>query len=252
MPDTILNHGTLDTDPTTTASHCNVHVILTVPHARCDPHLSVRHCDRLAAQFAQLLHDHIMAVAQREPQQQQGSPKLSLACTILQGTEYRSTLDLNRSIARMTQWRQHLTNMIARLLSEKTFVILLDIHSYDNSGIGLCTQPLVPSESTSQWAYVLSIRDPPDALTNALLSHSHPTLNAHCGASAIGIYPGSSMNDIVVSASEEGVPLATMIHINESLTPDKLTLLSRVFADCVTVLAQRIIDNVCNDGITHT
>jgi len=228
-----------------------VHVFLTTPHEKCDPSVTIRHCDRLSGAVANRIVDHIKRIA--------GTSR-NLKCTYVRGTICRALLDLNRPIARMSTWRRQLDTLINQAVSEGEHVILLDVHSY-NSDQDM-ESPYLPTRASLYTAYMLVPATTPvcddrstthnntiiphddcnknyDNHINPLMRDLYTYLQNRLGNDYIGLEPCAEMNDIVNTVGNiPGVVATAMICVNESLSHDEVNSLSQTFTSWLEQLCK--------------
>lgn len=96
------------------------YVMITVPHAACIQDYPTRHCDRVAKEASEILKEQFV---------RQGLPRDHLFYHVNTFELRREDLDMNRTNARGTQWRQELREQAEKWMF-KRYLWLLDVHSY--------------------------------------------------------------------------------------------------------------------------
>jgi len=202
-----------------------VHIFLTVPHCMNDAHINTRHCDRTALRVAQLLEQAI-----------RGLDLPGVHVTVVPGTTYRSQLDLNRPIARMSTWRCDLRAQLQRCMQGgNAYVIVMDIHSFDKTD---CSSSLLPPGTDKHVAFLLDCA----GAKRSSLSSARTLLMDVCQnqfddrKDAVGLYRGSAINDIVSESQHLGAHECIFLSVNESADPADTALLAAAVAQWIHIL----------------
>ena len=154
-------------------------VVISVPHAACQPvTLSAPHpCDSVAPQMAKLLATRLNAQ------------------TVIFGSVPRSVVDMNRYPSRLVLDER---KRLKEATSNQSKVILVDVHSYDDSAPwGEGADLVVFDTEPLQYVSVLT------------MMHIRHMSNVR-----VGFVVGSQQNDIIIEAKSRGVP-SIMLEVHE-------------------------------------
>ena len=183
-----LTHNT--SMPTETAAF-----LLTVPHKTCPAHGHGPHhlCDFLAERAAAALRDKLRARGAEVAE-----PLLGDVC--------RATLDLNRAESRWSRWRRKVADGIAELGATGSPVFVVDVHSY--GGFAEWSERAIEAGRPAPNLVFLDERDG-RGIPRALRTRLSPRL------AALTDVGGSSVNDVVATARENGAAWAVLIEFDE-------------------------------------
>lgn len=162
-------------------------LVITAPHSLCDHRIPHRNCDRVAF----LASDHLAS------QQFNGS-----AIQYFPANHHRNKIDLNRSIAKNTDYRQRLSKALDNTR------LLIDVHSAPRNGYEINADLIILDNHPGTWYGKLLY----ETLKDQGIS--------------VGYLFGANYNDITEEARNKNIP-AILLEYGEYLTPEQINKINQ-------------------------
>jgi hypothetical protein len=181
--------------------------VLTVPHAACPDLPRYHECDFAATRMARLLRLALQ--------------KKNVEVSLHEAEVPRAAVDMNRPVGRGTAWRKTVMD-VATAAAARATTVVLDVHSFppDTPGaMGGSTLSVMTLGAPKQWQL---------SLIASLQQAAGPRLR-------VVHVEGSLLNDIMLTATERGVP-SVLLEFREGLALSDAALLCLKIAEFVAAM----------------